>query len=640
MRRVSARTVIVMTALAASLVVPAASFAAVVPMSLSQLSAASDAVVRVSVLADRSRGVGRGTRDVPVDTIVTDSVLAVRRTYKGARPDRFTLTQPGGIAKGFTLDVSDVPDLSPGQQAVLFLDEHGVVGGVQGCLLIEGDEIPALGMTLAELERAIVVSDAGSPAIADTPSGGLSDVSASGVGVESIGIDTITPALANSGTGETVTITGSNFGSSKGTVWFMRGTSFAINTDADRVQAKVVAWTPTSIVAEVPPNAQPGNLQVRSAVGSDAFSKRYELGFSYLGYKWPSSGVRYRINANTSDTTGEADAIRRAMHTWSQCGSVFHLDYTGTSSMTANDVRTDGANDIFFTSGLPAGYLAMNQLWYDDTKKEFLESNLMFSDDFAWGHGSSGSYWDVETVALHELGHTVGLADQYASTDRVMGAGALGIVRRSLTTPEINGAVHIYGSSTSARMSLGGSAKLTPAFGKPAYVSVRLYDRYGGILPDRKVGLFTSAGSQVATLTGSVSDPGLYYGSAPLVRTKTPYVASFWGDDVSGPTWLSVTVKPKAKLSVNAPEKNRAYRSFAIKGSIAPAHGRAKVTFEIWKRRSSGSYYKYKNYSVTTSKSGYSKSVKLGPGTYRVRTKHADGSHASSASSYDTFKVR
>jgi hypothetical protein len=89
-----------------------------------------------------------------------------------------------------------------------------------------------------------------------------------------------------------------------------------------------------------------------------------------------------------------------------------------------------------------------------------VEADIEFNEYYAWSASTScpSGYIDVQTVALHELGHWVGLADLYSAGDaaKVMyGYSYSGTTKRALTADDIAGIQSIYGASGS-----GGAEKL------------------------------------------------------------------------------------------------------------------------------------------------------------------------------------
>lgn len=254
----------------------------------------------------------------------------------------------------------------------------------------------------------------------------------------------ISPSSANAGVGDEITISGSAFGATQasGSVTFLRGDA----QDGSRVAGSVVSWSDTEIVVEVPRLAESGGVVVNTDTSGASAGYIYKVGFSDSGLRWASPTVTYRINENTSDMVGEGAAIQQAFDTWTDCGSQFSLLYGGTCASTTppGAIVQDGHSDVYFaSSGFPTGVLALNYYWYSGTTK--LESDIVFNDGVLWGDGVSGRY-DVQTVALHELGHTVGLDDQYGDLDEAMGAGSATSTRRDLSSYDIAGAVYVWGA--------------------------------------------------------------------------------------------------------------------------------------------------------------------------------------------------
>lgn len=430
--RVRRGVVVTALVLAFALGAPLSADAVLIPMTVDELAHTAETIVVVQVAGARTHN--RGASASRPD-IATDYRLQVSRVLKGARPSEFSLTQAHGTVGDITLVVQDLPAFTPGEQAVLFLDEENrVIGGWQGKLAIERGVISTLGIRIDELARRIESGQSLDAATTDDASVDMLSLATSSVLTPAI--TGVSPLGANAGIGETVTITGRDFGTVAGTVHFQRGDSLDV---AEVVEAGVVSWADTRIVVTVPQKAA---LFVRVTASSGAASSNfaYQTGFSASGRRWLRIPVSYHINENAAGMVGEGAAIQRAISTWSNAGSEFGLAYGGPSIKTG--FFLDGENTASFAP-LVGGSLAMNSYWMRGT--EIIESDIVFNSvDYQWANYGTSRVIDVETVAVHELGHTVGLDDQYKDSPEVMAAYS-GTERRMLTQAEINGAIYLYG---------------------------------------------------------------------------------------------------------------------------------------------------------------------------------------------------
>jgi hypothetical protein len=122
--------------LAALLLLPAAAMAALsVRTSVEELARGSDAVVRGTVI--RRSGHRAGTR------IYTEVTLRTAAVWRGTAPAEVTVRVPGGVVGNLGQRVDGAPELTQGEEAVLFLeaDRAGgfrVHGLAQGKFRVEG----------------------------------------------------------------------------------------------------------------------------------------------------------------------------------------------------------------------------------------------------------------------------------------------------------------------------------------------------------------------------------------------------------------------------------------------------------------------------------------------------------------------
>ena len=429
---------------AAILALPAPASALVIKMTLPDLVRSADSIV-VAHVSRQSHHID-GPLVFARPKIYTDSHLRVERVLSGTRPGDITLSQLGGTFAGSTLVVSDQPKVSAGQRFILFLDVQGdVVGGYQGKLDIVKGRVPQLGLSLDEVISAIRAGGV-VPAMKAATSGLTASGSGSTVvsGITATSISAITPPNANAGTGERVYITGAGFGTTIGTVLFTDGI-----TGLTDVTATVVSWADTGIVCTVPSGTngvESGNVTVTRADAAGSATRYYNVGFSTTGLRWKSSSVSYLVNPNCP-SVGSAAAladVQAAMATWNTSGTSFRYNYSGTTALAAQTGTSDGLNEIFWSDGFPdPGYLAWNVTWFDPTTRVISESDVVFNNSpagYLWFDGASPNTVDVQSVALHEIGHTLQINDQYNNTAKVMGALVLGTARRVLTESEIDGA--------------------------------------------------------------------------------------------------------------------------------------------------------------------------------------------------------
>jgi hypothetical protein len=168
------------------------------------------------------------------------------------------------------------------------------------------------------------------------------------------------------------------------------------------------------------------------------------------------SNARYTFHfiGGTNDIPGDAeyDAFRRAVNTWNSLrGFWFTIEE---ERRPPNDINypcsADGHSHVSWAvppmCGLETDDYAITN-FYSYFQPEISEADIVFNDAKTWSIGGGGNTVDVETIALHELGHVISLADLRSNlaedVRQVMYYNYTG-VKRTLYWGDIAGARWMY----------------------------------------------------------------------------------------------------------------------------------------------------------------------------------------------------
>ena len=178
--------------------------------------------------------------------------------------------------------------------------------------------------------------------------------------------------------------------------------------------------------------------------------------YKLMGVKWNSLPVNYIVNPINQDGLSAdfvTQAISTSAETWDNETSreLFNDLYAidGTAQYGIQDFR----NVIAFGNYSNDNVIAVTSVWFTRRGKQTVEFDMLFNDYYLWGDAVTASgtpaVMDLENIATHELGHSVGLDDIYLSSClnvTMYGYSSEGeISKRTLEQPDITGLRSLYG---------------------------------------------------------------------------------------------------------------------------------------------------------------------------------------------------
>jgi hypothetical protein len=191
-------------------------------------------------------------------------------------------------------------------------------------------------------------------------------------------------------------------------------------------------------------------------------ARRQPSGGAYklAGYKWlgdPNIPILLSTDIlpeGYTDITQVSDQISSAQAEWDTHSSKSLFSTLDTTIGGTSWNSMDGKNVHLWTdTDLSSNTIAMTGTWFNRRTKEALESDCWYNNNLDWriaeteGDGSGSYIFDIQTIALHELGHTLGLADLYQdrNSDLTMYGYNDGTADWSLANGDIAGIQTLYG---------------------------------------------------------------------------------------------------------------------------------------------------------------------------------------------------
>ncbi len=169
--------------------------------------------------------------------------------------------------------------------------------------------------------------------------------------------------------------------------------------------------------------------------------------YKLSSYSWPYTELKYGFTSFSGDVSPsfQRQAVVAAMNTWSAVAPIAWAERAWPDVRIAFVPRAHGDTQDFSASTYAHGVLPICSASVGAFTCEPLAGDVHFNDEsYTWGSGNNSTVQDIQSIALHELGHALGL-DHSADSNAVMAAGfPPGVVRRVLTQDDINGIKALY----------------------------------------------------------------------------------------------------------------------------------------------------------------------------------------------------
>jgi hypothetical protein len=180
--------------------------------------------------------------------------------------------------------------------------------------------------------------------------------------------------------------------------------------------------------------------------------------FVTVGAKWPLVNLRFRFLNSTSDLpeTRQRDIIRDAFQRWSQVSA---LQFTEVAADQPAEISvayhrgSHGDGEPFDDSGGPDGNTLAHAFFPPPVGGSFAGS-LHFDEFELWKDAPGGAGIRLFNVALHEIGHNLGLS--HSQDQNAIMFAFYDETRNDLREDDIAGIRSLYGAP------LGGPAAITP----------------------------------------------------------------------------------------------------------------------------------------------------------------------------------
>jgi hypothetical protein len=261
-----------------------------------------------------------------------------------------------------------------------------------------------------------------------------------------------------------LTINGEGFGTVPGYVNFKYTETGGSGTFQVSGAIYIMSWTNTKIVVRVPTQATSGRIEVITsklitASSSSPLIVKYSIYNTNQAVPFilanlnKSGGYTFRLSDSFAANTPAAASFKRALDSWT-CSTgvnwaIGSLTDPRAGTFDDNIVKFGGASDIVY------GTLAFTGMGWQKCANgqwELIDVDLTFNNqNYNWNYGHNdpaSNQYDLETIALHELGHAQGLWHVNDAAETMHYDFPIGTKKRSLSAKAIEGGNYILANST------------------------------------------------------------------------------------------------------------------------------------------------------------------------------------------------